>query len=72
MSYDNNIKQNSSTSSQSAKTNCCVPEPVQKEIDRIKRVATIYMELQSLMPNYESEYMDVFVEMANRFDAVSK
>ncbi len=51
-------------------TPCCVPEEVQKEIDRIKRVAEIYMKLQSLMPGYESKYMDAFVELANRFDKV--
>jgi len=48
----------------------CMPEFVQKEIDRIKRIATIYIELKSLMPGYESEYMDAFVELADRFNAV--
>jgi len=69
--YMEKDKQNVTT--QPSNTTChYVPEPVQKEIDRIKMIATIYMELQSLMPNYESEYMEAFVELANRFDAVSK
>lgn len=49
---------------------CYMPEPVQKEINRIKRIATIYVELKSLMPEYKSEYMDVYVELADRFNAV--
>lgn len=64
------INSKTPTAQPSSVADCYAPEPVQKEIDRIKRVATIYMELQALMPNYESEYMDAFVELANRFDAV--
>ena len=42
----------------------------EKEIDRIKEIARIYLELKSLLPNYENEYLEAYLELANRFDKV--
>jgi len=43
-------------------------ELIQKEISRIKEIARIYLELKSLLPDYKSEYLDAYEELANRFE----
>ena len=47
-----------------------IPDIVGKEIDRIKDIARIYLELRSLLPGYEEGYLDAYEEMANRFDNI--
>jgi len=43
---------------------------IEKEIHRILTIARIYSELQKLIPNYESEYLDAYFEMAERFKKI--
>ena len=47
-------------------------DKVQKEIARIKKAVEIYKKLQFLIPEHKSEYLDAFVEMAERFDLCSE
>lgn len=44
-------------------------ELIIKEVDRIKEIAKDYLKLKSLLPGYESDYLDAYVELANRFDS---
>ena len=44
-----------------------LPHEVQVEINRIKQVARLYDNLQDLLPDYTSEYLDAFSEIADRF-----
>ena len=45
-----------------------INEQIDKQTSRIKEVASIYSRLKSLMPNYKSEYLDAYEEIANRFN----
>ena len=39
-----------------------------KEVQRILDIAKIYLDLQGLIPNYKSEYLDAYLEIAERID----
>ena len=46
-----------------------VEEPdIGKEVQRILDIAKIYLDLQRLIPNYKSEYLDAYLEIAERID----
>lgn len=43
-------------------------EILQKEIDRIKEIADMYLRIQSLLPKYKEPYLDAYVDLANRLE----
>ena len=43
---------------------------IENEIHRIITISRIYKQLQDLIPNYESEYLDAISDIAKRFEAI--
>ena len=46
-------------------------EEIQKEIDRIKAIAKIYLEIKLFLPKYSNDYFEAYTELANRFDKLN-
>lgn len=46
-----------------------VEEPdIEKEVQRILKIAKIYLDLKELIPDYKSEYLDAYLEIAERIN----
>ena len=44
---------------------------MEREVSRIRNVAGIYADLKSLLPEFQSEYLDAYEDIARRLDLVS-